>query len=124
MSKKKDPLNNLIKYNELTDEEKKRFHSAGGKARAEQYKQQKKFKELIEVGLLGELPNGMSTKEGITATLIMKAVDGDLEAFRLIRDTIGEKPIETVVSVDKDIAKASEEIEEAMNKLCEEEMIT
>lgn len=39
---------------------------------------------------------GKTTQDAIIAGLVKRAVSGDTRAFEIIRDTIGEKPVETV----------------------------
>lgn len=41
-----------------------------------------------------------TVQEGILASLIMKALSGDVRAFEVIRDTIGEKPVDKVAQTD------------------------
>ena len=38
----------------------------------------------------------MTVQAGITAALVKEALDGNTKAFEIIRDTIGQKPAETV----------------------------
>lgn len=52
-------------------------------------KERKTFKE--ELLLLLSLEN-MQTK--ISVALIQKAINGDTKAFEIIRDTVGEKPVD------------------------------
>lgn len=40
-----------------------------------------------------------TTQDAIIAGLVKRAVSGDTRAFEIIRDTIGEKPIERVANV-------------------------
>lgn len=94
---------NLIpQAHKLTLEE----QSAGGKASVKARREKKAFKELLEMLLEEEVKDtkgnstGLTRKEALAITAIQiglssKAKDKDkLEAFRLIRDTIGEAPKE------------------------------
>ena len=65
--------------------------SRGGKKRQEQIKQRKTLREE----LLALLEQGDNQKN-MTLSVLMKALDGDLKAYEIIRDTIGEKPKEQV----------------------------
>lgn len=38
----------------------------------------------------------MTVQAGITASLVKKALSGDTKAYEIIRDTIGQKPVENV----------------------------
>jgi hypothetical protein len=104
---------NLIPVTKLSKEEAKKIQSAGGKARGEQLKKQKTFKELAQKLLSLTVPSKMQAaiKENfpeikddeLTAKMAMlymqfnKCVkDGDSKAFEVLRDTAGEKPIEDV----------------------------
>jgi len=65
--------------------------SKGGKNSVESRKRTKQLKEdlvtLLETG---------DTQNRICLELIAKALDGDIKAFEVIRDTIGEKPTEKI----------------------------
>lgn len=60
---------------------------ASGKARAE--------RKALKEELLLLLSEG-NTQKKISLSLIQQALDGNTKAFEVIRDTIGEKPIEKV----------------------------
>ncbi len=77
---------------------------ASGKSRA----QRKTFKE--ELLLL--LQNG-DTQKSISVALVMKALNGDLKAFEVLRDTIGEKP------TDKIDMNANVSYEDAIRKVAD-----
>ena len=65
----------------------------GGQKSGERRRERKKFKELLEIAL--QLPFDDTGKQNdfvITAALITKAINGDVKAYEVIRDTIGEKP--------------------------------
>lgn len=93
-----DGRENLIPFNELTQEEQKALASKGGKASGKARRKKKELKKLLELLLSQKCPDaalGEDNYEGITAALIMKALAGDVKAFEVIRDTIGQKPVET-----------------------------
>lgn len=60
---------------------------ASGKARA--------ARKTLKEELLTLLANG-DTQEKISLSLIQKAMQGDTKAFEVIRDTVGEKPVDKV----------------------------
>lgn len=60
---------------------------ASGKARAE--------RKALKEELLLLLSEG-DTQKKISLSLIQQALDGNTKAFEVIRDTIGEKPVEKV----------------------------
>ena len=67
----------------------------GGLASGEARRKRKTLKEE----LLLMLSEG-DTQQSVTLALIEKAMSGDTKAFEVIRDTIGEKPIDKVMIAD------------------------
>ena len=65
---------------------------ASAKARAER----KQLKELLELALSqpSEIVDGEDNYTAITAALVNKAIQGDTKAYEVIRDTLGQKPVE------------------------------
>lgn len=104
MADKSPSLDNLVKYTDMTPEQKKEFHSRGGKAGTASKRRRKTFAETMRAALSREI----SVEEGkerleelgydgtwmdlLSQAQFDKAAKGDTEAFRAIRDTIGEKP--------------------------------
>ena len=86
---------NLKPFNELTENEQRAIASAGGKASGEARRKRKTLKEE----LLLMLSEG-ETQRSVTLALIEKAMSGDTKAFEVIRDTIGEKPVDKVMIAD------------------------
>lgn len=78
-----------IKKGQLSKEEAKRRGSKGGKKSAEVRKARKTFSE----DLLEALSDG-ETQKKILDALIKQCKQGNTRAFELLRDTIGEKPID------------------------------
>ena len=67
----------------------------GGLASVEARRKRKTLKEeLLLILSEGE------TQQSVTLALIEKAMSGDTKAFEVIRDTIGEKPIDKVMISD------------------------
>jgi hypothetical protein len=58
----------------------------------------------------GNVISQTTVKDAITKQMVQKALKGNTRAFELIRDTIGEKPSETIVvtDVDPDVVKQVE----------------
>ena len=89
----------------------KKFDSNDDSARKAGENGQKKLAErrTLKEGLLLLLNEQLKDKDGkatdkttqdaIIAGLVKRAVSGDTRAFEIIRDTIGEKPIEKVANV-------------------------
>ena len=78
-------LKNGVEAHVLTVEESRK----GGIASGESRKARKTFREEL-IALLSK--NGNNEK--LSIALMKKALDGDVQAFNTIRDTIGEKPID------------------------------
>ena len=72
---------------------------ASGQARREKKLIRDCLMELLDAPLK-EL-NGMTGREAMAAAAVKKAAKGDMKAFELIRDTVGEKP-KTDVVLDTD----------------------
>ena len=99
---------NLRKYAEMTESEKAEWHSIGGMASAKKRRQKKTFAETLRAVLASEYPVEDAKKKlqsmGLDGTWmdqlsqaqVDKASRGDTEAFRAVRDTIGENPRQAV----------------------------
>ena len=86
----------------------KRFESSDDSARKAQEKsiaahaERRTFREglllLLEAPIKDKEGNasGKTTQDAIIAGLVKRAISGDTRAFEMIRDTIGEKPVEQV----------------------------
>lgn len=83
--------NNLIpiQKGQLSKEESKRRSSNGGKKSVEVRRARKTLKEE----LLAILSSG-NNQERMSLAILEKALGGDTKAFEVIRDTIGEKPVD------------------------------
>ena len=86
---------NLIPNSERTPSELREMARNGGLASGEARRKRKTLKEE----LLLMLSEG-ETQQSVTLALIEKAMSGDTKAFEVIRDTIGEKPIDKVMIAD------------------------
>ena len=95
---------NLLKGDEkhtFTPEE----HSKGGKASAEARRKKRDLRLALEI----LLEKDFKDKSGnVLAKLFEKAMKGDVRAFETLRDTVGQKPIEKVMTVDVDPAIVKE----------------
>ena len=93
MAKAKGTPQNLTPFNTMDAKKKKEIQSKGGKASGESKRKRKAFREALLEALKGEIDNKMIQDIGIEA-LMTKFMAGDLKAFELVRDTVGEKPTE------------------------------
>lgn len=80
---------NLKPMNKRTESEQREIAKKGGIKSGEVRRARKTLKE--ELLLL--LENG-NTQNKISLALIKKALKGNIKAFEVIRDTIGEKPVD------------------------------
>lgn len=94
---------NLKPQNKRTKKEQREIAIKGGKASGESRRQRKTLKEE----LLALLEDG-NVQESIALALVKEAVKGNnsgsvTKAFEVIRDTIGEKPVERIEQSNIDI---------------------
>ena len=107
---------NLVSLADRTTEEQRAIASAGGKASGEARRKRKTLKEE----LLLMLSEG-ETQQSVTFALIEKAMSGDTKAFEVIRDTIGEKPIDKVqMKTDVNISDSAERLSNIFEQIKEE----
>ena len=106
---------NLRPFNSLTEKEQREITSKGGKASAKKRQQNKTFKEIISNFLDGQVSDErlkqqmidfgfadkeVSNKSCAVFALWKEAIKGNTKAFELLRDTIGEKPIEQIQNIN------------------------
>lgn len=112
MAKKGGNPQNLIPLSERSAEERKRVQSMGGKATAEAVRRRKSMKEQLEIILKMPVvnkegksalvatgitdPDLADNQAAILAVTLAKALGGNLDSIGFIRDTIGEKPSDTL----------------------------
>lgn len=77
-------------------EERERIARMGGKASVEARKRKRNLREQLKMLLSIRDKSGLTNHEKACLALINKALTGDTKAFEVLRDTIGEKPIEKV----------------------------
>lgn len=98
-----------------TSEEARERGRKGGKASAKKRQQNKTFKEIIRKFLDGQVTDErlkqqmidfgfadkeVSNKSCAVFALWREAIKGNTKAFELLRDTIGEKPIEQIQNIN------------------------
>ena len=86
---------NLKPFNELTEEEQREIARKGGIASGKARAERKKFREDL-ITALGTIINGKTVQERGIEAIIDKFIAGDMQAFTIVRDTIGEKPTDKV----------------------------
>lgn len=76
-----------------TSETAKALGRKGGVASGKSRRKWKEFRKLFEIALTSKMEGvDHTTAEGIVLAMIQKALAGDVQAFKEIRDTMGEKP--------------------------------
>lgn len=103
---------NLIPQNKKSPEERSRIARMGQVASTEAKRRKKTFREAMEAILEKEVidknGNKIDLLTAISAKQIEKAGKGDTKAFEVIRDTIGQKPVERVEITEWDTKIAGE----------------
>lgn len=86
-------------FDRRTADEQRKIAQAGGKASGQARREKKLLRETLQTLLAsdydcdGVIGNGV---EAISLALIGQALKGNVKAFEVIRDTVGEKPAEKV----------------------------
>lgn len=91
-------VENLKPTSQRTIEERRELAIKAGKASGKARRKKKELKQLLELALSQPCNDGSGEDNWtqVCAALIQKALSGDTKAFESIRDTIGQKPVETV----------------------------
>lgn len=100
---------NLVDLRDRTTEEQREIARLGGIASGKARKEKKMLKDLLEEAL----SKGTDTDNeyvNITLALIREANKGNVKAYEVIRDTLGQKPIEKV-EVSKTTDETIKEVE-------------
>lgn len=91
--------------------------SAGGKASVEARRKKRDLRAALEVLLEREVSDGsggtITGAQALTARLYKEALKGNVKAFEVLRDTVGQKPVEKVVVADVD-QSVIDEVEKAV----------
>ena len=97
----------------LTLEEQKKGGIASGKARAEKRDLRKALELLLEQTYTDKKGNTRTGAQAITEKLFSEVMKGNVKAFEVLRDTVGQKPVEKVMvaEVDQDVI---DEVERAV----------
>lgn len=90
----------------LTVEEQKKGGIASGEARRRKRDIRKALEALLEKDYTDKHGITMSGAEAIALKQLEKALKGDTKAFEVVRDTVGQKPVEKVALGATDEAKS------------------
>ena len=76
----------------------------GGRKSGETKRRRKQLKEAFDVllskGFTDRHGNQITGVEALAAKVFQQALDGDLAAAKMIRDTVGEAPVQRIESVE------------------------
>lgn len=101
---------NLIPNSERTPKERQEIARKGGIASGKVRREKKLLRDLLEEAL----SKGTETDNeyiNITLALIRQANEGNVKAYEVIRDTLGQKPIEQI-EVSKPIDETTKEVDD------------
>lgn len=87
---KKGGLSNLKPI--TSTEQAREMGRRGGLASAETRAERRALRELLDICLMQRGEGGQTNAESIVAALVGKALGGDVKAFGMILETLGEKP--------------------------------
>lgn len=108
---------NLKPLGERTKEEQREIQRKGGiasgKARAEKRDLRKALEMLLEQTFTDKKGVTRTGAQAITEKLFSEVMKGNVRAFEVLRDTVGQKPVEKVMiaEVDQDVI---DEVERAV----------
>lgn len=96
---------NLVPFtsDQSRDEAKKNGKKGGiasGEARRKKKLMREAFEELLSRDYHDQAGNVLDGTSALAAKVFKQAMDGDLKAFEIIRDTTGQKPVERVETVE------------------------
>lgn len=129
----KGNINNLISFNQLSVDEQRRRQSNGGKKSGEVRRQRKTAQELLKrilatelsdeqieeiLGNAGTLLNGdKSSYNVMLVRMLQQAMAGSEKAALLIRDTVGDKPADTSITLTDAFTEKDRQEIEKMKKI-------
>lgn len=102
---------NLVSLADRTTDEVREIARKGGIKSGESRRRRKTFKEALLIALETEKDGKLIQDLGVEA-LIAKYINGDLEVFKTVRDTVGEKPVDKQVNVETDLEKYIKAVED------------
>lgn len=98
---------NLKPLSQRTKSEQRKIQSQGGKASGEARRARKTLREellsLLSEDIKDKNGKSVNTQVAMSSSLIKEALKGNTKAFELVRDTIGEKPVDKVEQVNLDV---------------------
>ena len=120
---------NLIPQNQRTKEAQREIARKGAAASNKKQKEKRLLKDTIAMMLEMKAPdetkqkflkdlgiNAETIQDLITGGLMGKAMSGDAKAFEVIRDSIGQKPVEVVKTTNVNTDATIEELKTFFNE--------
>lgn len=112
-------VENLIPFNQLTEEQHRKLASKAGKASVQAKKEKKRLKELVEIALdrvyKNEKGEEITAQEMMALKAVQEAIKGDWKAWEIVQNITGQKPAEQVIlqtTSDDDIREVQKMIED------------
>lgn len=87
----------------LTVEEQKKGGKRSGEVRRARKTLREELLALLSQDIKTDDGDKVNTQVAMSISLIKEAIDGNTKAFELVRDTIGEKPVDKVEQVNIDM---------------------
>ena len=84
----------------LSVEEASKGGIASGKARAEKRDLRKALEMLLEQTFTDKKGNTKTGTQAVTERLFTEVMKGNVKAFEVLRDTVGQKPVDKVMVAD------------------------
>lgn len=85
---------NLVSLADRTTEEQREIARKGGIASGKSRKEKRQLKDELELLMQNISKDGRTYQELISTALVKEALKGNTKAYEIIRDTLGQKPIE------------------------------
>lgn len=85
---------NLVSLADRTTEEQREIARKGGIASGKARKEKRQLKDELEILMQNISKDGRTYQELISTALVKEALKGNTKAYEIIRDTLGQKPIE------------------------------
>ena len=97
----------------LSVEEASKGGIASGKARAEKRDLRKALEMLLEQTFTDKKGNTKTGTQAVTERLFTEVMKGNVKAFEVLRDTVGQKPVEKVMVAEVE-QSVIDEVEKAV----------
>lgn len=93
------PKGNIANFKSLSTDEARKRGKNGGIKSGQSRKKNKSIREALKALLSGKVEyegETMGGNDALALSVFNKALKGDVQAFKEIRDTVGEKPKDTI----------------------------